>query len=100
MILFTIFKKPNKLKKMKNYTLLIISCFILSCSVENDTKKNEIGLQIKNTGNTIIRTIFSFFKYEIETLDCVGIASLTKKDLPRGNWKHLSEKEISQLMML
>jgi len=63
-------------------------------------KKNEIGLQIKNTGNTIIRTIFSFFKYEIETLDCVGIASLTKKDLPRGNWKHLSETEISQLMML
>ena len=32
-------------------------------------KKNEIGLQIKNTGNTIIRTIFSHFKYEIETLD-------------------------------
>ena len=63
-------------------------------------KKNEIGLQIKNTGNTIIRTIFSHFKYEIETLDCVGIGPLTKKDLPRGHWKHLSETEISQLMML
>ena len=63
-------------------------------------KKNEIGLQIKNTGNTIIRTIFSHFKYGIETLDCVGIVPLTKKDLPRGHWKHLSETEISQLMML
>ena len=63
-------------------------------------KKNEIGLRIKNTGNTIIRTIFSHFKYEIETLDCVGIGPLTKKDLPRGHWKHLSETEISQLMML
>ena len=63
-------------------------------------KKNEIGLQIKNTGNTIIRTIFSHFKYDIETLDCVGIGPLTKKDLPRGHWKHLSETEISQLMML
>ena len=63
-------------------------------------KKNEIGLQIKNTGNTIIRTIFSHFKYEIETLDCVGIGPLNKKDLPRGHWKHLSETEISQLMML
>lgn len=63
-------------------------------------KKNEIGLQIKNTGNTIIRTIFSHFKYDIENLDCVGIGPLTKKDLPRGHWKHLSETEISQLMML
>ena len=63
-------------------------------------KKNEIGLEIKNTGNTIIRTIFSHFKYDIETLDCVGIGPLTKKDLPRGHWKHLSETEISQLMML
>jgi len=63
-------------------------------------KKNEIGLQIKNTGNNIIRTIFSEFKYEIETIDCVGIGPLTKKDLPRGNWKHLSEIEVSQLMMI
>ena len=62
--------------------------------------KNEIGLQIKNTGNTIIRTIFSHFKYDIENLDCVGIGPLTKKDLPRGHWKHLSETEISKLMML
>ena len=63
-------------------------------------KKNEIGLQIKNTGNNIIRTIFSQFKYEIESIDCVGIGPLTKKDLPRGNWKHLSEIEVSQLMMI
>ena len=63
-------------------------------------QKNEIGLQIKNTGNNIIRTIFSQFKYEIESIDCVGIGPLTKKDLPRGNWKHLSEIEVSQLMMI
>ena len=36
-----------------------------------------------NTGNNIIRTIFSQFKYEIESIDCVGIGPLTKKDLPR-----------------
>lgn len=63
-------------------------------------KKNEIGLQIKNTGNNTIRTIFSQFKYEIQSIDCVGIGPLTKKDLPRGNWKHLSEIEVSQLMMI
>ena len=62
--------------------------------------KNEIGLQIKNTGNTLIRTIFDNFKYEIVKMDCVTVGPLTKKDLPRGHWKHLTEQEISNLMML
>jgi 23S rRNA pseudouridine2605 synthase len=62
--------------------------------------KNEIGLQIKNTGNTILRLIFDHFKYEIVKMDCVSIGPLTKKDLPRGHWKHLTEQEISNLMML
>ena len=62
--------------------------------------KNEIGLQIKNTGNTILRLIFDHFKYEIVKMDCVSIGTLTKKDLPRGHWKHLTEQEISNLMML
>ena len=62
--------------------------------------KNEIGLQIKNTGNTILRLIFDHFKYETVKMDCVSIGPLTKKDLPRGHWKHLTEQEISNLMML
>ncbi|MBU3821094.1 rRNA pseudouridine synthase [Flavobacteriaceae bacterium XHP0103] len=62
--------------------------------------KNEIGLKIKNTGNTIIRTIFGHLKYEILSLDCVAIAHLTKKDLPRGRWKHLTEQELNTLKML
>jgi len=62
--------------------------------------KNEIGLQIKNTGNTILRLIFDHFKYEIVKLDCVTIGPLSKKDLPRGHWKHLTDQEISNLMML
>ena len=62
--------------------------------------KNQIGLKIKNTGSTIIRTIFDYLKYEIVKLDCVAIAGLTKKDLPRGHWKHLSEQEVSTLKML
>jgi 23S rRNA pseudouridine2605 synthase len=62
--------------------------------------KREIGLKIKNTGNTIIRNIFSHLKYDILRLDCVGIAHLTKKDIPRGHWKHLTEQEINNLKML
>ena len=62
--------------------------------------KKEIGLKIKNTGNTIIRTIFEYFKYDILILDCVSIGHLTKKDIPRGHWKHLTEQELNTLKML
>ena len=67
--------------------------------VANSTKK-EIGLSIKNTGNSIIRTIFDHFKYDILRLDCVKIGGLTKKDIPRGHWKNLTELEVSSLKML
>jgi 23S rRNA pseudouridine2605 synthase len=62
--------------------------------------KREIGLKIKNTGNTLIRTIFDYLKYEIVNLDCVAIGHLTKKDIPRGSWKHLTELELNTLKML
>jgi len=62
--------------------------------------KKEIGLKIKNTGNTIIRSIFEHFKYDIIKVDCVMIAELTKKDIPRGHWKHLTELEVNNLKML
>lgn len=67
--------------------------------IEGASKK-EIGLKIKNTGNTIIRTIFNYLKYDIESLDCVAIGHLTKKDIPRGSWKHLTEQELNTLKML
>ena len=62
--------------------------------------KKEIGLKIKNTGNTIIRSIFEYYKYDIINLDCVAIGHLTKKDIPRGSWKHLTEQELNTLKML
>lgn len=62
--------------------------------------KNQIGLKIKNTGSSIIRTIFDHLNYEIIKIDCVAIAGLTKKDLPRGHWKHLTEQEVNTLKML
>ncbi|WP_452227466.1 pseudouridine synthase [Lacinutrix cladophorae] len=62
--------------------------------------KKEIGLKIKNTGNTIIRTIFDYLKYDVISVDCVAIGHLTKKDIPRGHWKHLTEQELNTLKML
>ena len=62
--------------------------------------KNEIGIKIKNTGNSILRTIFDHLNYDIVKIDCVMIGELTKKDIPRGHWKHLTQSEINGLMML
>lgn len=59
--------------------------------------KKEIGLRIKNTGNSIIRNIFEHLNYEVVRVDCVMIAGLTKKDLPRGHWRHLTKQEIVNL---
>ncbi|OEK07826.1 pseudouridylate synthase [Flavivirga aquatica] len=66
----------------------------------DSASKKEIGLKIKNTGNILIRTIFDYLKYEIVNLDCVAIGHLTKKDIPRGSWKHLTEQELNTLKML
>lgn len=62
--------------------------------------KNKVGLRIKNTGNTILHTIFDYLKYDIVRVDCVQIGHLTKKDLPRGHWKHLTQQEVNTLQML
>lgn len=73
---------------------------VVEISYIDGGSKKEVGLKIKNTGNTIIRTIFDYLKYEIISLDCVAIGHLTKKDIPRGHWKHLTEQELNTLKML
>jgi len=67
--------------------------------IQNESK-NQVGIKIKNTGNTILRTIFDNLNYDIVKIDCVAIGHLTKKDIPRGSWKHLTEQEINTLKML
>jgi len=61
--------------------------------VDNAPKK-EVGLRIRHMGNSVIRNIFSDLGYDVVRVDCVTIAHLTKKDLPRGRWKILTEEEI------
>jgi 23S rRNA pseudouridine2605 synthase len=56
--------------------------------------KKEVGLKIKHTGNSVIRTIFDHLGYDTVRIDCVTIGPLTKKDLARGRWRHLSQQDI------
>lgn len=59
--------------------------------------KREIGIQIHSGKNRIVRRIFEHLGYDVIKLDRVIYANLTKKDLPRGRWRYLDEKEIIQL---
>lgn len=62
--------------------------------------KREIGIQIHSGKNRIVRRIFESLGYEIVKLDRVVYANLTKKDLPRGRWRYLEERELIQLKHL
>ena len=62
--------------------------------------KNEVGIQIHSGKNRIVRRIFESLGYEVVKLDRVVYANLTKKDLPRGRWRYLEEKELIQLKHL
>ncbi|MEZ4738301.1 MAG: pseudouridine synthase [Flavobacteriales bacterium] len=61
--------------------------------VAGGTRK-EVGLKIHMGRNRIVRRMFAALGYEVLKLDRVVFAGLTKKDLPRGKWRHLTEKEV------
>jgi 23S rRNA pseudouridine2605 synthase len=62
--------------------------------------KREVGIQIHSGKNRIVRRIFEHLGYEVVKLDRAVYANLTKKDLPRGRWRYLDEKEVIQLKHL
>lgn len=64
--------------------------------VQGGTKR-EVGIQIHSGRNRIVRRIFEHLGYEVVKLDRTVYANLTKKDLPRGRWRYLDEKELGQL---
>lgn len=67
--------------------------------VEGAETKKEVGVEIHSGKNRIVRRIFESLGYSVVKLDRVYFAGLTKKDLPRGKWRFLSQKEISMLHM-
>lgn len=61
--------------------------------------KDEVGVTIHSGKNRIVRRIFESLDYEVVKLDRVVFAGLTKKDLPRGAWRMLTEAEVNILKM-
>lgn len=59
--------------------------------------RSQIGIEIHSGQNRIVRRIFEKLGYKVSKLDRVYFAGLTKKNLPRGKWRFLTDKEISML---
>ena len=62
--------------------------------------KNIVGVELHSGRNRVIRRIFESMHYKVMKLDRVIFAGLTKKDLPRGRWRFLTEMEVNMLKML
>nr|HPL06938.1 pseudouridine synthase [Bacteroidales bacterium] len=62
-------------------------------------QRNVIGIEIHSGQNRVVRRIFEQVGYKVYKLDRVYFAGLTKKNLPRGRWRYLSDREVSLLKM-
>ena len=65
----------------------------------SDTDKSQVGIEIHSGKNRIVRRIFEHLGYRVVKLDRVQFAGLTKKNLRRGDWRFLTEKEVEMLRM-
>ena len=63
------------------------------------TDKKHVGIEIHSGKNRIVRRIFEHLGYKVTKLDRVLFAGLTKKNVRRGDWRFLTEKEVDMLRM-
>ena len=68
-------------------------------SYVSDTDRNQAGIEIHSGRNRIVRRIFEHLGYRVVKLDRVQFAGLTKKNLRRGDWRFLTQKEVEMLRM-
>lgn len=90
--------KFEDLEKISNgVTLDGHRLFVEEISYIENEPKTEIGLKLRTSNVKVVRAIFESFKYDVIKIDRVAFAGLTKKNLPRGNWRFLTEQEIINL---
>ncbi len=68
--------------------------------VQSAPEGNQIGVQLHSGKNRIVRRMFEHLGYEVIKLDRVLFASLTKKDVPRGKYRLLKDKEVTLLKQI
>ena len=65
----------------------------------SETDRKQVGIEIHSGRNRIVRRIFEHLGYKVIRLDRVYFAGLTKKNVRRGDWRFLTEQEVSTLWM-
>ena len=65
----------------------------------SETDRKQVGIEIHSGRNRIVRRIFEHLGYRVIRLDRVFFAGLTKKNVRRGDWRFLTEKEVNMLRM-
>lgn len=66
-------------------------------SFVDPSDRSQVGIEIHSGQNRVVRRIFEFFEYKVIKLDRVYFAGLTKKGLQRGEWRYLTNEEVSVL---
>lgn len=87
-------------KISENFVLEGKMVFVDHISYIENKPKHEIGIEIHSGRNRIVRRIFEHFGYKVTKLDRVIFAGLTKKNLSRGVWRHLTQQEVNNLKMI
>ena len=87
-------------KISENFVLDGKMVFVDKISYIENKPKDEVGIEIHSGRNRIVRRIFEHFGYQVTKLDRVVFAGLTKKNLPRGAWRHLAQQEVNNLKMI
>ena len=65
-----------------------------------DAPKREVGIEIFSSRNKIVERLFETLGYKVQKLDRVVYGGLTKKDLPRGHWRYLTDQEVINLKII
>ena len=68
-------------------------------SYATETDRNQAGIEIHSGRNRVVRRMFEALGYHVTKLDRVYFAGLTKKNLPRGRWRYLTQEEVNFLKM-
>ncbi len=93
-------KMADLQKISDNFVLEGKMVFVDDISYINGKPKTEVGIEIHSGRNRIVRKIFAHFGYTVTKLDRVIFAGLTKKNLPRGRHRFLTQQEINNLKMI
>ena len=89
----------DDLEKLKTGVLLDDGKMSADKAEFTNNSNKEIGIEIHSGKNRIVRRMFEALGYQVSKLDRVQFAGLTKKDLPRGMFRHLTEQEVAFLKM-